>query len=210
MQLKNHYATRGQVTTDRLVPAWFAPVVVLALAGAMLLTAALAKADAPTLADRVAALVPGFGSKKVELVDAQEFGAAVDTACKHDRECAVRLTAMAVAESALSRDVSLGVYTEHQGDSYRDKDGTVKHRAWSLWQLHSNAHNASVFGSTELLTQARAAKAAQLGALAECRAFREVSSEVGMWRVLSGRGCLYHYSGEEKRMQLLAKIRGRL
>lgn len=84
------------------VPPWFAPVAVVALAAAMLLTAALAHADAPTLADRVAHLVPGYGSKKVELVDAEEFGAAVDTACNHDRECAARLVTMGIVESALS------------------------------------------------------------------------------------------------------------
>lgn len=185
---------------------WLVVLFLATLALAMAFSA-ICRAEGPTLASRIAALVPRYGSKSVELVDAQAFGEAVDTACKHDRECAARLVAMAIAESSLSRNVSLGIYTEHQGDSYRDKDGELKHRAWSLWQLHANSHNASVFGSTDLMVQARAAKAAQAGALAECKAFREVQPEVGMWRILSGTGCTGMFRGVEKRQALLARIR---
>lgn len=50
-QLRNHYATRGQMTADRLASDWFVPVVVVALAAAMLLTAAMAHAQSvPVLA----------------------------------------------------------------------------------------------------------------------------------------------------------------
>lgn len=188
---------------------WLPIVTVTALAGAMAITAVV-HADAPTLADRVAALVPRYGSKSVALVDAAEFGAAVDTACNHDRECAARLVTMAVVESSLSLSVSRSEYTEHQGDSYKDRDGVTQHRAWGTWQQHRNAHNADVWGADDLLTQARAAKAAQAGALAECKAFREVPAEVGMWRILAGRGCTSMYSGEAKRTALLAQVRRRL
>jgi len=188
---------------------WLPLVTIAALAGAMAVTA-LARGDAPTLADRVATLVPRYGSKSVPLVDAAEFGAAVDTACNHDRDCAARLVTMAVVESALSLSVSRSEFLPHQGDSYLDKDGTRQHRAWGTWELHKNAHNADVWGASDLLTQARAAKAAQVGALAECKAFREVPPEVGMWRILAGRGCTSMYSGAEKRMALLAQVRRRL
>jgi hypothetical protein len=166
-----------------------------------------AHADAPTLADRVAALVPRFGSKSVELVDPQEFGAAVDSACKGDRECAVRLVTMAIMESGLSKAVSLSEYKPHQGDAYLDRNGVRAHRAWGTWQGHKNARNADVWGSDDLLVQARSARSMQLGALAECRKFRGVTPEVGMWRVLSGRGCMLQYSGEDARQTMLARIR---
>lgn len=182
----------------------------LAALGLAMAVTGIVHADAPTLADRVAHLVPGYGSKKVELVDAEEFGAAVDTACNHDRECAARLVTMGIVESALSLSVSRSEFSPHQGDAFTDKDGSIQHRAWGTFELHKNAHNAAVWGSADLLTQARSARAAQVGARAECKAFRGLDPDVGMWRVLSGRGCLYHYNGEEKRMQLLAKIRGRL
>lgn len=188
---------------------WLPLVTVTALAGAMAITA-IARGDAPTVADRVAALVPRYGSKSVPLVDATEFGAAVDTACNHDRDCAARLVTMAVLESGLSLSVSRSEYTEHQGDSYKDRDGVIQHRAWGTWQQHRNAHNADVWGASDLLTQARAAKAAQAGALVECKAFREVPPEVGMWRILAGRGCTGMWGGVEKRMQLLAQVRRRL
>jgi hypothetical protein len=159
------------------------------------------------LATHIAALVPRFGSRKVELVDAQAFGVAVDTACKHDRECAARLVTVAIAESGLGLAVSLSQYKPHQGDAYVDRNGVRVHRAWGTWQQHKSGHNADVWGSDDLLTQARAARTMQLGALADCRHSRGVLPEVGMWRVLSGRGCSYPYSGEDARMTLLAKIR---
>jgi hypothetical protein len=159
------------------------------------------------LAARVAALVPRFGSRKVELVDAQAFGVAIETACNGDRECAAKLVTMAVAESGLSAAVSRSEYRPHEGDAYTNRDGVRVHRAWGTWQGHKNAHNAGVWGSDDLLVQARAARSMQLGALAECRKFRGVDPEVGMWRVLSGHGCLLPYSGEEIRMGLLARVR---
>lgn len=165
------------------------------------------QAAPPSLAARVAALVPRFGSRKVELVNAEAFGVAVDTACKGERECVARLTAMAIAESGLSAAVSRSEYKPHQGDAYVNRNGVRMHRAWGTWQGHKNAHNADVWGSDDLLVQARAARSMQLGALAECGKFRGVAPEVGMWRVLSGRGCLLPYSGEEMRMQLLARVR---
>lgn len=165
--------------------------------------------DAPPspLAERIAALVPRFASKKVEPVDANEFGVAVDTACKHDRECAARLVTMAIAESGLSAAVSRSEYLPHQGDAYVNRDGVRVHRAWGTFQQHKSRNNADVWGSDDLLVQARAARSMQLGALAECKSFRGVLPEVGMFRVLAGRGCMAPYSGEEMRMQLLARVR---
>lgn len=162
---------------------------------------------ASPLATRIASLVPRFGSRKVELVDAQEFGSAVDTACKHDRECAARLVTMAIAESGLSAAVSRSDYKPHEGDAFVNRDGVRVHRAWGSWQVHKNAHNADVWGSDDLLVQARAARSMQLGALAECGKFRGVQPEVGMFRVLAGRGCMAPWPGEEMRMALLGRIR---
>lgn len=185
---------------------WLTLAFLAALALAMAVTATV-KADAPTLADRIAALVPRYGSRKVELVDAQEFAAAVDTACNHDRECAARLVAMAVAESGLSAAVARSEYLPHQGDSFIDKDGVRQHLAWGSWQQHANRNNAHVWGDDNLLVQARAARSMQLGALAECRKYRDTPPDLGMWRVLSGRGCRLAWPGEEMRMVLVAKIR---
>ncbi|HYQ47090.1 MAG TPA: hypothetical protein VER11_34205 [Polyangiaceae bacterium] len=168
---------------------------------------AAARGDTPPLTARIAALVPRYASKKVDPVDANEFAEAVDTACKHDRECVARLVTMAIAESGLSSAVARSEYLPHQGDAYVNRDGVRVHRAWGTWQQHKSLHNADVWGSDDLLTQARAARAMQLGALAECRKFRGVQPEVGMFRVLSGRGCMAPYSGEEMRMQLLARVR---
>lgn len=166
-----------------------------------------ARSDVPALADRVAALVPRFGSRSVELVDAQEFGVAVATACKQERECAARLTTMAIMESSLSAAVSRSEYSKHQGDAYVDRNGVRQHKAWGSFQQHKSLNNADVWGEDDLLVQARAARSMQLGALAECRKFRGVVPEVAMWRILSGRGCMAPYSGEDARMAMLARVR---
>src|SRR6478735_1388524 len=171
---------------------WMTLIALSTLALFMFFTA-VARTEPLTLADRIALLVPRFGSKSAELVDAREFGVAVDEACKHDRECAARLVTMAIMESALSAAVSRSEYTDHQGDSFIDRDGVRQHRAWGTWQGHKNSRNADVWGDDDLLVQARAARAMQLGALAECRKFRGVVPEVGMWRILSGRGCMAVY-----------------
>lgn len=177
---------------------------VLALVTAL---CSVARADQSRLGQRVAALVPRFGARGVELVEPVEFGNAVAEACNQERECVARLLTMAVMESGLSAAVSRSEYRPHEGDAYLDRYGVRQHRAWGTYQLHRSRLNAEVWGDDDLLVQARAARRAQAGAEAECRGFKSVLPELGMWRVLSGRGCLFSYSGEAARMALLAKIR---
>lgn len=186
--------------------AW-GSIVLLAALAMVFFFCAVAKGDAPTLADRIAVLVPRYASKKTEPVAATELASAIDSACKHDRECAARLLTMAVMESGLSAAVSRSEYTEHQGDAYTDRDGVRQHLAWGTFQQHKNARNAADWGNDDLTVQARHARAIQAGALAECRKFRGVDPEVAMWRILSGRGCMVKFSGEDARQVLLRKIR---
>jgi len=174
--------------------------------GFVMAIAAIARADYSRLAERVTALVPRLGARGVVLVEPVEFGNALAQACNQERECVARLLTMAVMESGLSAAVARSEYTTHQGDAYTDRNGVRQHRAWGTYQQHKCRLNADVWGDDDPLVQARAARARQLGALAECRAFRVVP-EIGMWRLLSGRGCLHPYQGETARMELLAKIR---
>lgn len=182
---------------------------IFAFAFAALIAALTAHASAPTLAERIATLVPQYGSRKVELVDAREFGEAVATACKGERECAARLTAMAILESGLSLNVSKSIYEPHQGDAYVTKEGVRVHRAAGTWQLHKSRINADTWGSESLLVQARDARRMQLGALAECRSFR-VDQAVAFWRVLAGRGCMGAWRGEVARAELVTKLMRKL
>jgi hypothetical protein len=181
--------------------------VTIAFLALLALVCSVARADYSRLAERIAELVPRLGTRGVELVEPVEFGNAIAVACNQDRECAARLLTMAVLESGLTAAVSRSEYRSHEGDAYTDRDGVRRHRAWGTYQLHQNRLNADVWGTEDALVQARAARVAQAGAVAECRGFRSVQPEVGMWRVLSGRGCLAPYSGEAARMALLARIR---
>jgi hypothetical protein len=175
--------------------------------GFTLALCSVARADYSRLAERVAELVPRFGSRGIELVEPVEFGNAVAQACNQDRECVARLFTMAVLESGLSAAVSRSEYRYHEGDAYTDRQGVRQHKAWGTYQLHRSRLNADVWGTEDAFVQAKAARLAQAGAAAECRGFRSVLPEVGMWRVLSGRGCLFPYSGEAARMALLVRIR---
>ena len=175
--------------------------------GFTLALCSVARADYSRLAERVAELVPRFGARGIELVEPTEFGNAVAQACNQDRECAARLVTMAVMESGLGAALSRSEYKPYEGDAYLDRNGVRRHKAWGTYQLHQNRLNADVWGDDDALVQARSARLAQAGAVAECRGFRSVLPELGMWRVLSGRGCLLPYSGEAARMALLAKIR---
>lgn len=159
------------------------------------------------LTARVAALVPRFGNKGIELVDPGEFASAIVEACNRDVECIARLAAMAIKESGLSAAVARSEYRYHEGDAYTDRYGVRRHRAWGLFQMHRSRLNAEVWGNDDLRVQARTAQRMQAGALAECRAFRGVLPEIGMWRVLSGRGCAARYEGEEARMVMLGHVR---
>lgn len=179
----------------------------LAALGLVLSFCSIARADFSRLAERVAYLVPRYGSRAAVLVEPVEFGNAVAQACNQDRECVARLLTMAIMESGLSAAVARSEYTENQGDAYTDRHGVRRHRAWGTYQQHRSRNNAAVWGDPDPLVQARAARRAQAGAIAECRSFRGLVPELGMWRILSGRGCLAPYSGEGARMALLAKIR---
>jgi len=179
----------------------------LAALGLGMALCSVARADYSRLAERVAELVPRFGARGIELVEPVEFGVAVANACNQERECVARLLTMAVMESGLSAAVSRSEYRDHEGDAYTDRQGVRRHKAWGLWQQHRSTRNADVWGEDDVLVQAKAARLAQAGAVRECRGFRSVLPEVGMWRVLAGRGCLAPYSGEAARMELLVKIR---
>jgi len=185
---------------------WVTLLLLLAL-GLSFALCSVARADYSRLAERVAELVPRYGARGIELVEPVEFGNAVAQACNQDRECVARLLTMAVMESGLSAAVSRSEYKHHEGDAYTDRDGVRRHRAWGSYQLHRNKLNVDVWGDDDSLVQARAARLAQAGAAGECRGFRSVLPELGMWRVLSGRGCLAPYSGEAARMALLVRVR---
>jgi len=212
MQLKNHYATRGQVTTDRLVPAWFAPVVVLALAGAMLLTAALAHADAPTLTDKIVAVLPSLASKKDEPVDAQELAEAVAATTKDPQWAALELAVMA-NESALSARVARGEYRDAEADSYKDKDGTIHHRAWGLGQLHSNKLNESVWGSSDIRVQVSETSKALRRGFYQCSNYHEKLRPDWVARTVNGyagKKCDLQWPGLDKRVATFKRTVGRL
>jgi len=185
---------------------WVTLAFLFALGFAMALCS-VARADYSRLAERVAELVPRYGARGIELVEPVGFGNAVAQACNQDRECVARLLTMAVMESGLSAAVSRSEYKPYEGDAYLDRNGVRQHRAWGTYQQHRSRLNAEVWGDDDALVQARAARLAQAGAVGECRGFRSVLPEVGMWRVLSGRGCLAPYSGEAARMALLARVR---
>lgn len=188
--------------------AWVTIFFLAALAVAFVLAGA-AHADAPTLADRIAAVAPAYASKKGDPVDFHELGEAIAEVSHGDRKGAALMLTLAIHESGLRESIRLGQYTDQQGDAYKDKDGVIRHRAWGVWQVHVNAHNAGVWGSPDLKDQARMAARLAAGALARCKK-GPAPYPVNVFRAYAGRDCAMPLKGEEQRAETFRKIVGRL
>lgn len=190
-------------------PGYLAILAIVALACAMLFTAVTAHANAPTLHETITSAVPGIASKREAIVDADELANAVVEVSKGNRQWAALLLTLGASESAWSERIRLGVYRDHEGDSFRDRDGAIQHRAWGVLQVHKSTLNASVWGSPVLLDQVREGSRLARGAFYMCKR-AGVPFPLGVFRALGGRGCSSPLPGEEKRMALFARLMRRL
>ena len=192
---------------DRI--GWFLILFLAAVALVAALYPAVAKADAPSLVDRLIAVQPSLASHKDEPVDAREFAAAVATVSKGDRQWAALLTTLAVHESGLSDRIRRGEFKDYEGDAFKNKDGSIQHLAFGLWQCHANQNNASDWGSTDVAVQARVANRMARGAAHKCE-HSGVAFPLYVFRAYGGRQCDMPLKGEERRMQTYSRLLRRL
>lgn len=180
----------------------------LFLVGVFASCASIAHADAPSLTDRIAALVPSLASKRDEPVDAREFAEAVTAVPRVTREWAALLLTIASAESGLSDRIRRGEFKDYEADSYKDADGTVYHKAFGLFQSHRNKINDAVWGSTDIGVQTTEAARALRSAFYSCNPRGKIRAD---WvartiNCYAGRGPTDQWTGLDKRLNAYSRI----
>lgn len=162
----------------------------------------LAGAAAPSLIERLIAAQAPLQSKADEPVDARELATAIAEVPKITREWAALILTVAGHESALSARIARGEYKDYEGDSFRNREGKLQHRAWGLWQAHRNRLNDTAWGSPDLHVQTEEAARALRRAFYQCNGGKRPHTD---WvrstlNAYSGRRCDATWPGLEKRL----------
>lgn len=182
---------------------WFALCAVVALAGAMLLTAVV-RADAPTLADRIIAVQPSLQSKRDEPVDASELASAIIAVPKLTPDWAALLLTVASHESALSARIAANQCRAKECDHGK---------AFGLYQGHKNKLNEGVWGSTDIRVQTTEAARALRSAFYTCNGGgRPIGSD---WvartiNAYAGHSCDAAWPGLTARLATFKRVRAKL
>ena len=184
-------------------------IAALAVLGLLFGVVGLLHASPHTLHETIAAAVPTIGSKREPVVDADELADAVIAVSNGNRQWAALILALGASESAWSERIRLGAYRDREGDSFRDADGTIQHRAWGVLQVHKSTLNASVWGSTVLLDQVREGSRIARGAFFMCKR-AGVPFPLGVFRAVGTGSCTMALKGEEQRVALYNRLLRRL
>jgi len=162
-----------------------------------------AGAAAPSLMERLIVAQGPLQSKLDEPVDPRELATAIASVPKITREWAALILTVAAHESALSARIARGEYKDYEGDSFRNREGKVQHRAWGLWQAHRNRLNDAAWGSPDIAVQTEEAARALRRAFYTCNGGGRSHSD---WvrttlNSYSGRRCDATWPGLEKRLK---------
>lgn len=192
-------------TLDRLRRAIWAACAAFAIG---LWFTSFAGAAAPSLIERLIAAQRPLQSRLDEPVDAEELATAIAGVPKITREWAALILTVAGHESALSARIQRGEYKPHEGDSFRNREGKLQHRAWGLWQSHRNRLNETVWGSPDLQVQTGEAARALRRAFYQCNGGGRphagwVRSTINAY---SGRRCDATWPGLEKRLKTYQQV----
>ncbi len=195
----------GLNTVDRLRRAIMAACAAFAIG---LWFTSFAGASAPTLLERLVRAQAPLQSKQDEPVDPHELAAAIASVPKITREWAALILTVAAHESALSARIARGEYKDYEGDSFRNREGKVQHRAWGLWQAHRNRLNDSAWGSPDINVQTEEAARALRRAFYTCNG---KGRSHGDWvrstlNSYSGRACDASWPGLEKRLTTYQQV----
>ena len=170
--------------------------------------ASFAGAAAPSLIERLIKAQAPLQSKLDEPVDARELATAISGVPKITREWAALILTVAGHESALSARIARGEYKDYEGDSFRNREGKVQHRAWGLWQAHRNRLNDGAWGSPDVGVQTEEAARALRRAFYQCNGGGRphadwVRSTLNSY---SGRRCDASWPGLEKRLATYQRV----
>ncbi len=174
----------------------------------LLWVTSFAGAAASSLIERLVTAQTPLQSKKDEPVDARELAEAIAAVPKINREWAALILTVAAHESALSARIARGEYRDFEGDSFRNRDGKVQHRAWGLWQAHRNRLNDAAWGSPDIGVQTQEAARALRRAFYTCNGGNHPHTD---WvrstlTSYSGRNCDATWPGLDKRVATYERI----
>jgi len=201
--------TDGTSPLDRLRRAILAACAAFAIG---LWFTSFAGAAAPTLIERLVKAQGPLQSKQDEPVDAHDLAVAIAAVPKITREWAALILTVAGHESALSARIARGEYKDYEGDSFRNREGKLQHRAWGLWQAHRNRLNDTVWGSTDVSVQTAEAARALRRAFYQCNGGGRPHAD---WvrstlNAYSGRRCDATWPGLTKRLQTYQHVLSQL
>lgn len=167
-----------------------------------------AGAAAPSLIERLVAAQKPLQSKQDEPVDPRELATAIAAVPKISREWAALILTVAAHESALSARIARGDYRDFEGDSFRNREGKVQHRAWGLWQAHRNKLNDAAWGSPDIGVQTEEAARALRRAFYTCNGGGHsqadwVRSTLSSY---SGRRCDADWPGLDRRLATYQRV----
>lgn len=178
---------------------WTVVLFLAALAAGMGVSS-VAHCEPSPLIERVAALVPVFGSKKEPLVDAAGFASAVVSVSGGNRDWTALLATVAIHEAALSARIADGNCRPLECDHGL---------AWSLYQIHRNQQNSAVWGSRDLTVQTREASRMLRQAFYRCGGLHD-GWLLQTLRAYAGHGCASPFPGETERVATFVRVRSRL
>ena len=195
----------GFSTVDRLRRAIIAACAAFAIG---LWFTSFAGAAAPSLMERLISAQAPLQSKLDEPVDPHELASAIASVPKITREWAALILTVAAHESALSARIARGEYKDYEGDSFRNHEGKVQHRAWGLWQAHKNRLNESAWGSPDIGVQTEEAARALRRAFYTCNGKGRSHSDWARSTInaYSGRRCDASWPGLEKRLSTYKQV----
>lgn len=195
-----HMAHDGGLTViERLHRAILAACAMFAI---LLWVTSFAGAAAPSLIERLVSAQAPLQSKTDPPVDPEQLAEAIASVPKISREWAALLLTVAAHESALSARIARGDYRDFEGDSFRNREGKVEHRAWGLWQAHKNRLNDEAWGSPDINVQTQEAARALRRAFYTCNGGKRghkdwVRSTLSSY---AGRRCDASWPGLDKRL----------
>jgi hypothetical protein len=195
----------GWTVLERLQRAIVAACMTFAI---LLWVTSFAGAAAPSLIERLVTAQTPLQSKKDEPVDPRELAEAIAAVPKINREWAALILTVAAHESALSARIARGEYRDFEGDSFRNRDGKLQHRAWGLWQAHRNRLNDAAWGSPDIGVQTQEAARALRRAFYTCNGGSHPHTD---WvrstlTSYSGRNCDAVWPGLDKRVATYQRI----
>jgi hypothetical protein len=182
---------------------WFFIALFLALGVTLAVLGRTAHAESSTLTDRLVTAQTLFQSKTEASVDARALAETIVGLTKGNRDWSALVLTVAVHEGGLSQRIANGECHARECDSGR---------AWGLFQIHQNAWNARIWGSTDLLVQTAEGIRTLRRAFYTCNGPGKLRLDWARVTLsaYAGQGCSGAWPGLDQRMLTFERVKRRL